>query len=94
MIVTFPVGSTTTVLPGFAFSTDSLTLSCSSFVNLPGVTTGTFVSGNSTTNTGTLTFSLLPSSYVTSTVTSPVPSGMSPIIFLPIILSPVTAPVT
>ena len=62
MIITFPDGSTTTVLPGLAFSTDSLTLSCSSLVKLPNDSTGTFAFGNPTTLTGTLTVSLLPSS--------------------------------
>ena len=91
VIVTFPVGSTTTVLPGFAFSTDSFTLSCSSFVNSPGVTTGTFVSGNPMTNTGTSTVSVLPSPYVTLTTTfvgPPTSVGTSPTTsFLAIVLS-------
>ena len=91
MIVTFPVGSTTTVLPGFAFFTDSSTLSCSSFVNSPNVTTGTFISGKPTTNTGTLTVSLLPSPYVTSTATSvgpPTSVGTVPVTTLFVISLP------
>ena len=51
----------------------------------------TFVASLAVTVTGTLIVSLLPSSYVTSTSTSPFPSGMVPVTFLDAILSPCTA---
>ena len=51
----------------------------------------TFVASLAVTLTGTLIVSLLPSSYVTSTSTSPFPSGIVPVTFLDAILSPCTA---